>query len=112
MCRCGSPARLVLCETVTVCNCCTDTISRAFRGPTRVTECSASQRRISSAASCCAASSASETSGCRAAAMESDFGALMTTSAKRGDSFDLSLADRDVPIEVPVIGSVQSTQAA
>jgi hypothetical protein len=36
----------------------------------------------------------------------------MTISAKRGDTFDLSLAARGVPIEVPVIGSVQSTQAA
>lgn len=39
ICRCGSPARDVRCDTATVCNCWTGTTSCLPRGPTRVTEC-------------------------------------------------------------------------
>lgn len=80
-----------------------------------MTECSERKRRISATASACAASSASETSGCSAAAIESDFGALTTISANRGEPFFVdpsSAGTRGLPIELPVSGSVQSTQWA
>lgn len=44
--------------------------------------------------------------------MERDFGALITISANRGEPRMPSPAPRGVPIEVPLIGSVQSTHAA
>src|SRR5665647_2127819 len=84
-CRCGSPAREVLCEMPTVSSCSTGTTSCLPRGPIRVTECRPSQDRISATASRCAASRASETSGCRAAAIDRDFGVFTTISANRGE---------------------------
>ena len=114
-CRCGSPARLVLWTTATVCSRSTGTTSCLPRAPTRVTECNPRNRRISATASACAASNASETSGCRAAAIDSDFGVLTTISANRGDPRfpePSSPGSRGLPIELPVSGSIQSTQPA
>ena len=114
-CRCGSPARLVLWTTATVCSRSTGTTSCRPRGPTRVTECNPRNRRISATASARAASSASDTSGCSAAAIDSDFGVLTTISANRGDPRfrePSSPGSRGLPIELPVNGSIQSTQEA
>ena len=66
-------------------------------------------------ASAWAVSSASDTSGCSAAATESDFGVFTTISANRGEPCLAVLSSpgsRGLPIEVSVSGSNQSTQEA
>jgi hypothetical protein len=78
----------------------------------RVTECWPSQDRISATASRCALSRASETSGCRAAAIDRDFGVFTTISANRGEPCRPSPACRALPIDSPVDGFTQSTHAA
>lgn len=109
MCRCGSPAREVLCRMPTTCICSIGTTSCAPRGPANVTECCPRNRRISAKASCCAASSAAETSGWRAAATDSALGALIVISANSGDPLRTSPGLRGVPIDSPVSGLIQST---
>jgi len=90
----------------------TGTTSCLPRGPTRVTECAPSHDRISATASRCATSSASETSGCRAAAIDSDFGVFTTISANRGEPRRPSPPCRALPIDSPLDGLTQSTQPA